>query len=141
MALIAQREHANHMLRASANAGQCGATFWQVVMMALDRRTDSNLMPCVPPVLGMKLGSIFIGRGKAASQQATIFLGLWPSPAGNTQVIYGAGGVYDPPSPVKPCAGLGESSSIVWFIGFMALVMLLFSASLLRFLSLRLPHL
>ncbi len=36
---------------------------------------------------------------------------------------------YDPPSPVKPCAGTGVQFQNAW-LWFMALVMLLFSASL-----------
>ncbi len=111
--------------------------FWQVVMMALIGGLILNLMPCVLPVLGMKLGSILLVEEKAALTSGDNF-GF-----GRRYhcVIYGAGGVYDPPSPVKPCAGLGVQFQNAWFIGFMALVMLLFSASLFGLLSSGFPHL
>lgn len=40
--------------------------FWQVVMMALIGGLILNLMPCVLPVAGMKLGSILLVEEKAA---------------------------------------------------------------------------
>ncbi len=95
-----------------------------------DRRTDSNLMPCVPPVLGMKLGSILLVEEKPLSHQATILAGRRYH-----CVIYGAGGVYDPSFRAWSTMRWPGSPQFqnAWFIGFMALVMLLFSASLLAF--------
>lgn len=43
---------------------------WQVVLMALLGGLILNLMPCVLPVLGMKLGSILLVEEKAVARSA-----------------------------------------------------------------------
>lgn len=60
---------------------------WQVVLMALSGGLILNLMPCVLPVLGMKLGSILLVEEKSRLQVRRQFLAsvagiwslLWPS--------------------------------------------------------------
>lgn len=109
--------------------------FWQVVMMALIGGLILNLMPCVLPVLGMKLGSILLVEEKAALTSGDNF---WLRSPVSLRHLW-RWRRYDPPSPVKPCAGLGSQFQNAWFIGFMALVMLLFSASLFGLFEFRLP--
>lgn len=47
---------------------------WQVVLMALMGGVILNLMPCVLPVLGMKLGSILLVEEKNRHQIRRQFL-------------------------------------------------------------------
>ncbi len=106
-------------------------------MMALIGGLILNLMPCVLPVLGMKLGSILLVEEKAALTSGDNF---WLRSPVSLRHLW-RWRRYDPPSPVKPCAGPGVQFQNAWFIGFMALVMLLFSASLFGLLSSGFPHL
>lgn len=58
-------------------ADRAGLPFWQVVLMALVGGLILNLMPCVLPVLGMKLGSILLVEEKTVGKYDASFSPRW----------------------------------------------------------------
>ncbi|EFR7122474.1 DUF255 domain-containing protein [Salmonella enterica] len=110
--------------------------FWQVVMMALIGGLILNLMPCVLPVLGMKLGSILLVEEKSRSHIRRQFLA---SVAGIIASFMALAAFMTLLRLSNHALAWGVQFQNAWFIGFMALVMLLFSASLFGLFEFRLP--
>ncbi|OQX33494.1 MAG: hypothetical protein B0D91_14285 [Oceanospirillales bacterium LUC14_002_19_P2] len=95
-----------------------------------------NLMPCVVPVLGMKVSSLVMSSGQSQVQvrrqflsgAAGILFSFWLLAAGLlTLKAFGAQ------------IGWGIQFQNPWFIGFMVLVTTAFAANLLSFFEIRLP--
>ncbi|MEF9979709.1 MAG: cytochrome c biogenesis protein CcdA, partial [Thermomonas sp.] len=109
---------------------------WQVVLMALMGGLILNLMPCVLPVLGMKLGSILLVEEKSRRQVRRQFLasvaGIWIS-------FMALAALMTVLRMTNQALGWGIQFQNPWFIGVMVLVMLVFSASLFGLFEFRLP--
>ncbi|CNJ81342.1 putative metal resistance protein [Yersinia aldovae] len=106
---------------------QSSATFWSWVLMALMGGLILNLMPCVLPVLAMKLGSILQTEQQSRRQvrwqfmasSAGIVTSFWLLALLMTALRLG-----------NHALGWGIQFQNPWFIGFMALVTALFTANL-----------
>lgn len=109
---------------------------WQVVLMALSGGLILNLMPCVLPVLGMKLGSILLVEEKSRLQVRRQFLA---SVAGILVSFMALALLMTVLRLTNQALGWGSQFQSPWFIGFMMLVMLTFSASLFGLFEFRLP--
>ncbi|RSB18434.1 protein-disulfide reductase DsbD domain-containing protein [Citrobacter farmeri] len=117
-------------------ADRAGLPFWQVVLMALVGGLILNLMPCVLPVLGMKLGSILLVEEKNRRQIRRQFL----ASVGGILLSFMALALLMTVLRLSNQAlGWGIQFQNPWFIGGMALVMLAFSASLFGLFEFRLP--
>jgi suppressor for copper-sensitivity B len=110
--------------------------FWQVILMALAGGFILNLMPCVLPVLGMKLGSILLVEENSRQQVRQQFLA---SVGGILASFMALASLMTVLRLTNRALGWGIQFQNPWFIGFMALVMLVFSASLLGLFEFRLP--
>lgn len=104
--------------------------------MALIGGLILNLMPCVLPVLGMKLGSILLVEEKSRSHIRRQFLA---SVAGIIASFMALAAFMTLLRLSNHALAWGVQFQNAWFIGFMALVMLLFSASLFGLFEFRLP--
>ena len=109
---------------------------WQVVLMALLGGLILNLMPCVLPVLGMKLGSILLVEEKSRRQVRRQFLA---SVAGIVVSFMALAALMTVLRMTNQALGWGIQFQSPWFIGVMVLVMLTFSASLFGLFEFRLP--
>jgi suppressor for copper-sensitivity B len=109
---------------------------WQVVLMALLGGLILNLMPCVLPVLGMKLGSILLVEEKSRRQIRRQFLA---SVAGILVSFMALALLMTVLRLTNQALGWGIQFQNPWFIGVMILVMLTFSASLFGWFEFRLP--
>ena len=109
---------------------------WQVVAMALLGGLILNLMPCVLPVLGMKLGSILLVEEKSRRQVRRQFLA---SVAGILVSFMALALLMTVLRMTNQALGWGIQFQSPWFIGVMVLVMLAFSASLFGLFEFRLP--
>ena len=109
---------------------------WQVALMALLGGLILNLMPCVLPVLGMKLGSILLVEEKSRRQIRRQFLA---SVAGILVSFMALALLMTVLRLTNQALGWGIQFQSPWFIGFMMLVMLTFSASLFGLFEFRLP--
>lgn len=117
-------------------ADHTGLPLWQVVLMALAGGVILNLMPCVLPVLGMKLGSILLVEEKNRQQIRRQFL----ASVGGILLSFMALALLMTVLRLSNQAlGWGIQFQNPWFIGAMALVMLIFSASLFGLFEFRLP--
>lgn len=117
-------------------ATHAGLPLWQVVLMALAGGVILNLMPCVLPVLGMKLGSILLVEEKNRQQIRRQFL----ASVGGILLSFMALALLMTVLRLSNQAlGWGIQFQNPWFIGAMALVMLIFSASLFGLFEFRLP--
>lgn len=118
--------------RASAPTFSLG---W-VLLMALAGGLILNVMPCVLPVLAMKLGTLMQterqGRGQVRRQFLASVSGIVASflALALMMTVLRLG---------NQALGWGIQFQNPWFIGAMALVMVLFSASLLGLFEIRLP--
>lgn len=111
-------------------------SLWQVVLMALMGGVILNLMPCVLPVLGMKLGSILLVEEKNRHQIRRQFL----ASVGGILISFMALALLMTVLRLSNQAlGWGIQFQNPWFIGAMVLVMLTFSASLFGLFEFRLP--
>lgn len=95
-----------------------------------------NLMPCVLPVLGMKLGSILLVEEKSRRQVRRQFLA---SVAGIVVSFMALAALMTVLRMTNQALGWGIQFQSPWFIGVMVLVMLTFSASLFGLFEFRLP--
>lgn len=121
---------------ASAGAGgNSGIPLWQVVLMALVGGLILNLMPCVLPVLGMKLGSILLVQENDRGLVRRQFLA---SVAGILASFMVLALLMTVLRLTNQALGWGIQFQNPWFIGFMAVVMLVFSASLFGLFEFRL---
>ncbi|HCT3346334.1 TPA: thioredoxin family protein [Citrobacter koseri] len=109
---------------------------WQVMLMALAGGLILNLMPCVLPVLGMKLGSILLVEEKSRQRIRRQFLA---SVAGIIASFMALAMLMTVLRLTHQALGWGIQFQSPWFIGFMVLVMLIFSASLFGLFEFRLP--
>ncbi len=109
---------------------------WQVMLMALAGGLILNLMPCVLPVLGMKLGSILLVEEKSRQRIRRQFLA---SVAGIIASFMALAMLMTVLRLTHQALGWGIQFQSPWFIGFMGLVMLIFSASLFGLFEFRLP--
>ena len=102
-------------------------TLWQVILFALLGGLILNLMPCVLPVLAMKLGSVLMvpqGEQKIIRRQfllssSGILVSFWLLALLITLLRLG-----------QHAVGWGIQFQNPWFIGFMVLVTALFTANL-----------
>ena len=108
---------------------------WQVVLMALVGGIILNIMPCVLPVLGMKLGSILLVQEKDRSLVRRQFLA---SVAGIIASFMALALLMTVMRLTNQALGWGIQFQNPWFIGAMVLVMLAFSASLFGLFEFRL---
>lgn len=113
-----------------------GSSLWQVVLMALLGGLILNLMPCVLPVLGMKLGSILLVEEKSRQQVRRQFLA---SVCGILASFMALALLMTVLRMSHQALGWGIQFQNPWFIGVMVLVMLTFSASLFGLFEFRLP--
>ena len=104
-----------------------GVTLWQAVLMALAGGLILNLMPCVLPVLGMKLGSILQVEQRDRRSVRAQFLA---SSAGIVASFLVLALLMTALRLSNQALGWGIQFQNPWFIGFMVLVTLLFSANL-----------
>lgn len=109
---------------------------WQMLLMALAGGFILNLMPCVLPVLGMKLGSIL---NTSQGDRRSVRLQFIASSAGIISSFMVLALLMTALRLANHTLGWGIQFQNPWFIGFMVLVTLLFSASLFGLLHLRLP--
>ncbi|CNK24079.1 putative metal resistance protein [Yersinia mollaretii] len=106
---------------------ESSTAFWPWVLMALAGGLILNLMPCVLPVLAMKLGSILHTeqqtrrqvRGQFLASSAGIISSFWLLALLMTVLRLG-----------NHALGWGIQFQNPWFIGFMVLVTALFTANL-----------
>jgi suppressor for copper-sensitivity B len=119
----------------AAAGGNDAFPLWQVVLMALVGGLILNLMPCVLPVLGMKLGSILLVQQKDRSLVRRQFLA---SVAGIIASFMVLALLMTVLRLTNQALGWGIQFQNPWFIGFMALVMLVFSANLFGLFEFRL---
>ncbi|MCT4712232.1 thioredoxin family protein [Enterobacteriaceae bacterium H11S18] len=108
---------------------------WQVVLFALLGGFILNLMPCVLPVLGMKLGSVLLVGQQDRKIIRRQFLA---SVAGIIASFMALALLMTVLRLTNQALGWGIQFQNPWFIGFMALVMVAFSASLFGLFEFRL---
>ena len=112
-----------------------GIGLWSILAFALLGGLILNLMPCVLPVLAMKLGSILHlenrDKGVIRKQFSVSVLGIlvsfWALALFMTGLRYS-----------QEALGWGIQFQSPWFIGFMVLVTAIFTANLFRLFELRL---
>ncbi|WP_325049077.1 cytochrome c biogenesis protein CcdA [Dongshaea marina] len=111
-------------------------SLWHAILFALLGGFILNLMPCVLPVLGLKLGSVLQVTHRDRRQVQLQFL------ASSLGIISSFGilaGFMTLLRLTDQALGWGIQFQNPWFIGFMALVTALFSANLFELFTLRLP--
>lgn len=113
-----------------------GLPLWQVVLIALAGGLILNLMPCVLPVLAMKLGSVLLVEDKSRRQVRRQFLA---SVVGILASFMALALLMTILRLSNQALGWGIQFQNPWFIGVMMLVMLAFSASLFGLFTFRLP--
>lgn len=120
--------------RGSMPAGS-GLSLWLVLPMALLGGLILNVMPCVLPVLAMKLGSVLhhdgAGRGAIRRQFLASVMGIVVSFLALALMMTAL-------RLSNQALGWGIQFQNPWFIGVLALVMVLFSASLMGLFEFRL---
>ena len=118
-------------------AEPAGAAFplWQAVLMALAGGLILNLMPCVLPVLGIKLGSILQVERR---DRRSVRLQFLASSLGIVASFMALALLMTLLRLGNHALGWGIQFQNPWFIGFMVLVTLLFSANLFGLFHLRL---
>ncbi len=95
-----------------------------------------NLMPCVLPVLGMKLSSVVQAAGQERSQTRRQFLA---SAAGIVVSFWALAGFLWALKISGSSIGWGIQFQNPWFIGFMVAITAIFAANLLEIFEIRLP--
>lgn len=108
---------------------------WWVLLMALAGGLVLNIMPCVLPVLAMKLGSL-VQTG--TRERATVRRQFLASVCGIVASFLALALMMTLLRLGNQALGWGIQFQNPWFIGAMALVMVLFSASLLGLFEIRL---
>lgn len=109
---------------------------WQLFLIALAGGLILNLMPCVLPVLAMKLGSVLLVEHRQRNVLRRQFLA---SVAGIIASFLVLALLMTVLRLTNHALGWGIQFQNPWFIGFMAIVMLLFSANLFGLFEFRLP--
>lgn len=108
---------------------------WQVLLLAVVGGFILNLMPCVLPVLGMKLGSVLLAEKQ---EQRVIRQQFLASFAGILVSFMALALLMTVLRLTNQAVGWGIQFQSAWFIGFMAVVMLVFSANLFGLFEFRL---
>lgn len=119
---------------AAAEGG--GVALWQIALMALAGGFILNLMPCVLPVLGMKLGSILQVEQHDRKSVRVQFLA---SSAGIITSFLALALLMTVLRYTNQTLGWGIQFQSPWFIGLMVLVTALFTANLLGLFEINLP--
>lgn len=112
-----------------------GISLWLVLPMALLGGLILNIMPCVLPVLAMKLGTILHGESTGRGVIQRQFLA---SVAGIVVSFLALAAMMSALRLSNQALGWGIQFQNPWFIAAMTLVMVLFSASLLGIFEIRL---
>lgn len=120
----------------SVAAKDGGIAFWQIALMALAGGFILNLMPCVLPVLGMKLGSILQVEQRDRKSVRVQFLA---SSAGIVTSFLALALLMTVLRYTNQTLGWGIQFQNPWFIGLMVLVTALFTANLLGLFEINLP--
>lgn len=110
-------------------------TLWQVLLFAVLGGFILNLMPCVLPVLGMKLGSVLMVEKQDLRKIRQQFLASF---AGILLSFMALALLMTILRLTNQAVGWGIQFQNVWFISFMVLVMLVFSANLFGLFEIRL---
>lgn len=118
-----------------APAGR-GAVLWQIALMALAGGFILNLMPCVLPVLGMKLGTILQVEHRDRQRVRVQFLA---SSAGIITSFLALALLMTVLRATNQTLGWGIQFQNPWFIGLMVTVTALFTANLLGLFEITLP--
>ncbi|CAI0703222.1 Thiol:disulfide interchange protein DsbD precursor [Serratia entomophila] len=118
-----------------ASPGSAAFSLWQAVLMALAGGLILNLMPCVLPVLGIKLGSILQVEQR---DRRSVRLQFLASSFGIVASFMALALLMTLLRLGNHALGWGIQFQNPWFIGFMVLVTLLFSANLFGLFQLRL---
>lgn len=113
-----------------------GVELWQIALMALAGGLILNLMPCVLPVLGMKLGSILQVAERDRQRVRVQFLA---SSAGIITSFLVLALLMTVLRLTGQTLGWGIQFQNPWFIGLMVLVTALFTANLLGLFEINLP--
>lgn len=113
-----------------------GVALWKIVLMALAGGFILNLMPCVLPVLGMKLGSILQVEQRDRKSVRVQFLA---SSAGIITSFLALALLMTVLRYTNQTLGWGIQFQSPWFIGLMVLVTALFTANLLGLFEINLP--
>jgi len=113
-----------------------GVALWQIALMALAGGFILNLMPCVLPVLGMKLGSILQVKQRDRKSVRVQFLA---SSAGIITSFLALALLMTVLRYTHQTLGWGIQFQSPWFIGLMVLVTALFTANLLGLFEINLP--
>jgi len=113
-----------------------GVALWQIALMALAGGFILNLMPCVLPVLGMKLGTILQVERRDRKSVRVQFLA---SSAGIITSFLALALLMTVLRYTNQTLGWGIQFQNPWFIGFMVLVTALFTANLLGLFEINLP--
>lgn len=113
-----------------------GIALWQIALMALAGGFILNLMPCVLPVLGMKLGSILQVAERDLQRVRVQFLA---SSAGIITSFLALALLMTVLRLTHQTLGWGIQFQNPWFIGLMVLVTALFTANLLGLFEINLP--
>lgn len=119
-----------------APATQSSIALWQVALMALAGGFILNLMPCVLPVLGMKLGSILQVEQRDRKSVRVQFLA---SSAGIISSFLALALLMTVLRYSNQTLGWGIQFQNPWFISFMVIVTALFTANLLGLFEINLP--
>lgn len=114
---------------------ESGSLIW-MIGFALIGGLILNIMPCVLPVLGMKLNSIISGVNQSPKQVRLSFLA---SSFGIISSFLLLAGALTSLKMAGHMVGWGIQFQNYWFIAFMAIVTLLFSANLLGLFNIQLP--
>lgn len=110
-------------------------SLWWVLLMALAGGLTLNVMPCVLPVLAMKLGSLVQSGGQ---ERGVVRRQFMASVCGIVVSFLALALMMTLLRLGNQALGWGIQFQNPWFIGAMALVMVLFSASLLGLFEIRL---
>lgn len=132
---IAQESQLKVGIASGATASGNILPLWQVVLMALAGGLILNLMPCVLPVLGMKLGSILLVQHQ---ERALIRRQFLASVAGIIASFMVLALLMTALRMTNQALGWGIQFQNPWFIAAMATVMLVFSANLFGLFEFRL---
>jgi len=122
--------------RLTGAAAGGAVALWQIALMALAGGFILNLMPCVLPVLGMKLGSILQVEQRDRKSVRVQFLA---SSAGIITSFLALALLMTVLRYTNQTLGWGIQFQSPWFIGLMVLVTALFTANLLGLFEINLP--
>lgn len=124
---IAQEVSLQISAGAGADSANSQSSLWVILLMALSGGLILNLMPCVLPVLGIKISSILQSQHASTSEIRKQFLA---SAMGILTSFWLLALLMSVLSMLQVSLGWGIQFQSPWFIGFMAIVTGLFTANL-----------